>query len=152
MKAFNTLSAAMLGIGSMVGAGIFIVIGEAGSIAGNIVWLSFVLGGMAALLSGYSLAKLAIRFPSRGGIIEYITQEYRENVFSGALSIMFYFAQLIALAAVSKSFGEYGARLFGYDSKTAVNILAVGIIAVFTAINLLGASLVAQNPKILLSQ
>ena len=51
-KAFNTLSAVMLGIGSMVGAGIFIVIGQ----AGNIVWVSFIIGGLAALLSGYSLS------------------------------------------------------------------------------------------------
>ncbi|GAB6074389.1 APC family permease [Nautilia lithotrophica] len=149
MKAFNTFSAAMLGIGSMVGAGIFIVIGQAGSIAGNIVWLSFILGGIAALLSGYSLAKLAIRFPSRGGIIEYITQEYKENIFSGSLSIMFYFAQLIALAAVAKSFGEYGARLFGYDSKFIINTFAVGIVALFTIINLIGASIVAKSENII---
>jgi amino acid transporter len=68
-KAFGVASAVMLGIGSMVGAGIFIVIGQAGAIAGNIVWLSFVIGGIAALLSGYSLAKLALRYPSRGGIV-----------------------------------------------------------------------------------
>jgi len=149
MKAFNTFSAAMLGIGSMVGAGIFIVIGQAGSIAGNIVWISFIFGGIAALLSGYSLAKLALRFPSRGGIIEYIIQEYKENIFSGTLSIMFYFAQLIAIAAVAKSFGEYGARLFGYDSQKIINIFSVSVVAVFTLINLIGASLVAKSENII---
>jgi amino acid transporter len=149
MKAFNTFSASMLGIGSMVGAGIFIVIGQAGSIAGNIVWLSFVFGGIAALLSGYSLAKLAIRFPSRGGIIEYLTQEYKENVFSGGMSIMFYFAQLIALAAVAKSFGEYGARLFGFTSLFVINSFAVGIVLLFTVINLLGANIVAKSENII---
>jgi amino acid transporter len=149
MKAFNTLSAAMLGIGSMVGAGIFIVIGQAGSIAGNIVWLSFVFGGIAALLSGYSLAKLALRYPSRGGIIEYLTQEYKENIFSGGLSIMFYFAQLIALAAVAKSFGEYGARLFGYHSVFAINAFALGVVLTFTAINLIGANIVAKSENII---
>jgi len=151
MKAFNTLSAAMLGIGSMVGAGIFIVIGQAGSIAGNLVWLSFIIGGIGALLSGYSLAKLAVRFPSRGGIIEYLTQEYKENVLSGSLSIMFYFAQLIAIAAVAKSFGEYGARLFGFDSVLSINAFAVGIITVFTVINLIGASVVAKSENIIVA-
>jgi len=148
-KAFNTISAAMLGIGSMVGAGIFIVIGQAGSIAGNIVWVSFILGGIAALLSGYSLAKLALRFPSRGGIIEYITQEYNVNIFSGGLSIMFYFAQLIAIAAVAKSFGEYGARLFGYHSTFAINAFALGVVLTFTAINLIGANVVAKSENII---
>jgi amino acid transporter len=148
-KAFNTFSAAMLGIGTMVGIGIFIVIGLAGSIAGNLVWLSFVIGGIIALLSGYSLAKLAIRFPSRGGIIEYLVQEFGENYFSGALSVMFYFAQLITLAAVAKSFGEYGARLFGYHSVFIINVFAVGIVLFFTVINLLGATFVAKSENII---
>ncbi len=45
-KAFGLWGAVFLGIGSMVGAGIFIVIGQAGAMAGNIVWLSFVFGGL----------------------------------------------------------------------------------------------------------
>ena len=148
-KAFGLWSAVFLGIGSMVGAGIFIVIGQAGAISGNVVWISFILGGITAILSGYSLAKLAIRYPSRGGIVEYLVQEYNENIFSGAMSVMFYFSQLIALAAVAKSFGEYGARLFGYDSLFAINSFAIGIIAFFTAINLIGASLVAKSENII---
>jgi len=150
-KAFNTFSAAMLGIGTMVGIGIFIVIGLAGSIAGNLVWLSFVVGGIIALLSGYSLAKLAIRFPSRGGIIELLVQEFGESYFSGALSVMFYFAQLITLAAVAKSFGEYGARLFGYHSGFVINLFAVGIVLFFTIINLLGATFVAKSENIIVA-
>ncbi len=133
----------------MVGAGIFIVIGEAGSIAGNIVWLSFVFGGIIALLSGYSLAKLALRYPSRGGIVEYLVQEYGENIFSGTMSVMFYFAQLIALAAVAKSFGEYGARLVGYSSTFVVNSFALGILIFFTIINLIGANIVAKSENLI---
>ena len=150
-KAFNTLSAAMLGIGCMVGVGIFIVIGLAGSIAGNLVWASFVVGGIIAILSGYSLAKLAIRYPSRGGIIEYLVQEYGENSFSGSLSVLFYFAQLITLAAVAKSFGEYGARLFGYHSAFMIDAFAVGVILFFTFINLMGATFVAKSENIIVA-
>ncbi len=144
-KAFGLWSAVFIGIGSMVGAGIFIVIGEAGAIAGNLVWLSFVFGGITALLSGYSLAKLALRYPSRGGIIEYLVQSYGEGVFSGSAGILFYLAQLIAIAAVSKSFGEYFAALTGYHTTMWVDIFSVGILLLFTVINLLGASLVAKS-------
>ena len=143
--AFGLWSAVFLGIGSMVGAGIFIVIGQAGAIAGNLVWLSFVLGGLVALLSGYSLAKLALRYPSRGGIIEYLVQTYGEGVFSGAAGILFYLAGLIAIAAVAKSFGEYLAVLTGMHTSFRVNIFAVGIVALFTLINLLGAAFVARS-------
>ena len=48
-KAFGLWSAVFLGIGSMVGAGIFVLLGEAGAIAGNLVWISFILGGIIAI-------------------------------------------------------------------------------------------------------
>ena len=148
MKAFGLWSAVFIGIGAMVGAGIFIVIGEAGSIAGNLVWLSFVFGGIIALLSGYSLAKLALAFPSRGGIIEYLVQEFGVNIFSGAMGVLFYFAQLIALAAVAKSFGAYSSELF-FGNENYTNIFGVGIVLVFMIINLLGAYFVAKSENII---
>ena len=147
-KAFGLWSAVFIGIGAMVGAGIFIVIGEAGSIAGNIVWLSFVFGGIIALLSGYSLAKLALAFPSRGGIIEYLVQEFGINIFSGAMGVLFYFSQLIALAAVSKSFGTYSSELF-FGNESLSNIFGVGIILLFMIINLLGAYFVAKSENLI---
>ncbi len=144
-KAFGLWSAVLLGIGSMVGAGIFIVIGQAGAMAGNLVWVSFILGGIIALLSGYSLAKLAIRYPSRGGITEYLVQGFGENIFSGSISVLFYFAQLVAIAAVAKSFGTYGATfLHGGNDGFWVNLFAVGVVGIFTIINLIGASSVAK--------
>ncbi len=143
-KAFGVWSAVLLGVGSMVGAGIFIVIGQAGAIAGNIVWLSFVFGGIAALLSGYSLAKLALRYPSRGGIVEYLVQGFGKGVFSGSASVLFYFAQLIALGAVAKSFGTYATTFMHHDATLWSNVYAVGIILFFTLVNLLGALSVAK--------
>ncbi len=144
-KAFSLWSAVFLGIGSMVGAGIFIVIGEAGDIAGNLVTVSFLIGAIIALFSGYSLAKLAIRYPSRGGIIEYLVQEYEEGYFSGTLGILFYFSQLISLAAVAKSFGTYAATyMHTNDTLFYTNLFAISILAFFVFVNLLGASIVAK--------
>ena len=56
--------AIFIGIGSMVGAGIFALFGEAGAIAGAAVWVSFLVGGIIALLQGYSFSKLGARYPS----------------------------------------------------------------------------------------
>ncbi|WP_151900028.1 APC family permease [Sulfurimonas hydrogeniphila] len=148
-KAFGLWSAVFLGIGSMVGAGIFIVIGQAGAMAGNIVWISFVFGGIIALLSGYSLAKLAVRYQSRGGIVEYLVQGFGENIFSGSMGVIFYFSQLIAIAAVAKSFGTYSATFMLHGDTTWVNIFAIGIIAFFTLINLIGAVFVAKAENII---
>ncbi len=149
-KAFGFWSALFLGVGSMVGAGIFIVIGEAGAIAGTLVIASFLIGGIIALLSGYSLSELAIRYPSRGGIIEYLTQGYGEGVFSGSLGVLFYLAQLISLAAIAKSFGTYCASFIGTEHNSLyINIFSTGIILLFVIINLVGASLIAKSENIL---
>jgi hypothetical protein len=55
----SLLGAIFIGIGSMVGAGIFALVGEAGTIAGAAVWVSFLIGGIIALLQGYSLVTVA---------------------------------------------------------------------------------------------
>jgi len=149
-KAFGLWSAIFLGIGSMVGAGIFIVIGEAGIIAGNLVTLSFFIGGVIALFCGYSLSKLAIRYPSRGGITEYLVHGYGENVFSGTLGVLFYFAQLVALAAVAKSFGTYAATYVKTnDVILTANMFAVAILSFFVILNLIGAAIVAKAENII---
>jgi len=149
-KAFGLWSAVSLGIGSMVGAGIFIVIGEAGVIAGNLVTVSFLIGGVIALLCGYSLSKLAICYPSRGGIIEYLVQSYGEGFFSGSLGVLFYFAQLVSLAAVAKSFGTYAATyMSGGVMPLYADLFAVAIVILFVVINLVGAAMVAKAENII---
>ena len=149
-KAFGPWSAVFLGIGSMVGAGIFVLLGEAGAIAGNLVWISFILGGIIALLSGYSLAKLATAYPSRGGIVEYLVQCYGEGVFSGSLSVLFYLSAMVAIAMVAKTFGTYAAMMsVGVNSPLWANSYAVGVLLLFMFINLAGSSLIARSENVI---
>ncbi len=56
--------AAFLGIGSMVGAEIFALLGQAGAMAGSAVWISFLVAGIVATLQGYAVAKMGGRYPS----------------------------------------------------------------------------------------
>ncbi len=148
-KAFGLWSAVFLGIGSMVGAGIFVLLGEAGAIAGNLVWISFIFGGIIALLSGYSLAKLASIYPSRGGIVEYLVQCYGEGVFSGSVSVLFYLSAMVAIAMVAKTFGTYASMIVGVDITMWTNIYAIGILLLFMSINLAGSSLIAESENII---
>ena len=148
-KAFGLWSAVFLGIGSMVGAGIFVLLGEAGAIAGNLVWISFILGGIIALLSGYSLAKLASIYPSRGGLVEYLVQCYGEGVFSGTISVLFYLSAMVAIAMVAKTFGTYASMMMGADVTMWANIYAIGILVLFMIINLAGSSLIAKSENII---
>jgi len=75
-KKLSVVGVAVLGIGSMVGAGIFALLGEAAVVAGSAVWLSFLLAGGVTILLAYNVIKLGIRYPSSGGLIEYLRQGF----------------------------------------------------------------------------
>ena len=83
-------------------------------------------------------------------MVEYLVPGCGEGGCSGAASVLFYFSQLIALAAVAKSFGAYASTFtHGSQDPLVVNLFAVGIVAFFTLINLIGASIVAKSENII---
>jgi len=143
-KPIGLWSAVSMGIGAMVGAGIFALLGEASAISGSAVYISFVLGGVIALFSGYSLGKLGARFPSAGGIVEYLSQSYGTGFFTGSMSIMLYFAAIVSLSLIAKAFGNY-ATTFLQDVNVGLwrHIFTTGIIVLFVIVNLQGAKDVA---------
>lgn len=138
-KPIGFWSAVLLGIGAMVGAGIFALLGQAGSLAGSAVWESFLLGGVVAALSGYSFGRLGARFPSAGGLVEYLVRGFGGGLFAGSSAVLLYISGLLALALIAKAFGSYAcAVLMGETSRMTVDIFALGIIGVFTWVNLKG--------------
>ena len=140
-----------LGIGSMVGAGIFALLGEAAALAGSAVWISFLIAGIIALLSGYSFVQMGVRFPSRGGIVEYLVQAYGVGVFSGASSILFYIAQLIGMAMIALAFGKYATKLVGIENNVGLyqHIFSSGLVVGLAALQLFGSRLVSSIQRII---
>ena len=142
-------SAVAMGIGAMVGAGIFALLGQAGLIAGSAVWISFVAGGIIALLSGYSMGRLGARFPSSGGLVEYLVQGYGEGLFSGAISVMMYLSSLISVSLIARTFGAYAYQLLPTGSPhLLVEGFAAAVILIFMALNLRGPGSVARAENI----
>ena len=128
-----------MGIGAMVGAGIFALLGQAGQIAGSAVWISFAAGGVIALLSGYSMGRLGARFPSAGGLVEYLVQGYGEGLFSGAISVLMYISALISVSLIARTFGTYAYELLPVGQpRILVEIFAAGIVLLFMFVNLRG--------------
>ena len=84
--------AAFLGVGAMVGAGIFALLGEAGAVAAPPCGCSFLLGGVVAGLLGYVVAKLGATYPSGGGLITYLIKGYGPGHLSAIVSWLLYFA------------------------------------------------------------
>lgn len=148
-KPIGFWSAVSMGIGAMVGAGIFALLGEASAISGSAVYISFIAGGVISLFSGYSLGRLGARYPSSGGLIEYLSQAYGTGFFTGCMGVMMYFAAVVSLSLVAKAFGNY-ALTFLPESASVLwkHLFSVGIIALFVLINLGGAKDVAVWERI----
>lgn len=143
-KPIGFWSAVSMGIGAMVGAGIFALLGEASAISGSAVYISFIVGGVIALFSGYSLGKLGARYPSSGGLIEYLSQAYGTGFFTGCMGIMMYFSAVVSLSLVAKAFGNYAITFFAQPASALwQHVFSVGVIVLFVLINLRGAKDVA---------
>ena len=111
-KKFLTVrQAAFIGVGSMVGAGIFALLGAAGEVAGAAVWLSFLIAGVIAMLQGYSFAKFGARYPSGGGMLEYVAKGFGDGHFTGVTAWLTYAANAIVTAMVAVSFGSYASSM-----------------------------------------
>ena len=135
--------AAFIGVGSMVGAGIFALLGAAGEVAGAAVWISFLLAGGVAALQGYSFAKLGARYPSGGGFLEYVIRGWGDGHFTGVIGWMLLAVNAIITAMVAVSFGSYASSAVA-DNADWVAPFAVVIVLVMTALNVLGSQAVAK--------
>ena len=154
MKQSQTITvrgAVALGVGSMVGAGVFALMGEAAVMAESAVWLSFLAAGIIALLTGHSFAQLGVRYPSRGGVVEYLVQAYGPGRFSGGCSLLFYIAQLIGMAMIALAFGKFASRLIGIEDNLMLwgRILGSSLILILSALMLSGSKIVGKVQKMI---
>jgi amino acid transporter len=136
--------AAFIGVGAMVGAGIFSLLGAAGEVAGAAVWISFVLAGTVAMLQGYSFAKFGSRYPSAGGMLEYVRQGFGDGHITGVIAWLLLGANAIITGMVAVSFGSYASSAVTDGDESWAKVFAVGVVVVMTALNILGSQAVSR--------
>jgi amino acid transporter len=142
-RRLSVRQAAFIGVGAMVGAGIFALLGAAGEVAGSAVWLSFLLAGGVAILQGYSFARLGARYPSAGGFLEYVAQGWGQGHFTGVLAWLLLSVNAIITAMVAVSFGSYASAAVA-DNADWVKPFAVLVLLVMASLNVLGSQVVAK--------
>ncbi len=128
----------------MVGAGIFSLLGAAGEVAGSAVWISFVLAGVVAGLQGYSFAKLGARFPSAGGLLEYVARAYGNGHVTGIVGWLLLAVNAIITGMVAVSFGSYAGEVFADGGAAWTKFFAVLLVLAMTLLNILGSEAVAR--------
>lgn len=135
-----------IGIGGMVGGGIFAVLGLAVSLAKGGTPVAFLFAGIIALLTAYSYAKLSKKFPENGGTVRFVHQQYGNGIFAGGINNLLWVSYIVMLALYASAFGSYAAELFKITGEKAVDvrIYQTSIIIIALAINYLSVSLVGR--------
>ena len=146
-RALSVRQAAFIGVGSMVGAGIFALLGASAEVAGSAVWVSFLLAGGVAMLQGYSFARLGARYPSAGGFLEYVIRGWGDGHFAGVIAWMLLAVNAIITAMVAVSFGSYASDAVAGNADW-VSGFAVLVLLVMTVLNILGSRVVANAQTI----
>lgn len=129
-----------IGIGGMIGGGIFSVLGLAVDISGHAAPLSFIIAGLIALAAGYAYVKLALAYHSDGASFTYLERAF-PNIpnLAGILGWIVVLGYIGTLALYAYTFGVYTADLFGHPNLPFLKgILSSTVLLFFMMINLLG--------------
>jgi amino acid transporter len=121
-------------------------------VSGTALPVSFVLGGVVAILAAYSYLKLGVRYPSVGGASQFLVEEFGDGLFSGALNIFQYFAYIIAIALYAHGFAGYAMTFFPSDTPGWIEeALAVGIVVLFALVNFLGSRIMGRAETVIVA-
>ena len=151
-RGLGLAAAVSIGVGGMIGAGIFSILGVVAGVSGTALPVSFVIGGLVALLAAYTYVKLGVRYPSVGGASQFLVEEFGDGLFSGALNIFQYFAYIIAIALYAHGFAGYAVTFFPRSTASWVEeVLAVGIVVLFTLVNFLGSRVMGRAETVIVA-
>jgi amino acid transporter len=144
-KKIGLIEAMSIGIGGMVGGGIFAVLGLAVSLSKGGVPIAFLFAGIVALITSYSYVKLSRAFPDRGGTVKFVNKSFGKTVFSGGINNLLWTSYIIMLSLYASAFGSYAPNLFSiFDKTTDFHIYASFIVLLATAINYYSITVVGK--------
>lgn len=125
-----------IGIGGMVGGGIFAVLGLAVAIAKGATPFAFLIAGIIAFLTSYSYAKLSTKYPDRGGTVKFMNIGFGIGIFSGGLNNLLWISYIIMLSLYASAFGSYAPNLITITGGSIdTHIFISFIILLATGIN-----------------
>ncbi len=143
---FSTLS---IGIGGMVGGGIFAVTGLTIEVTRGRAPLAFLIAGVVALLTSYSYLKLTLAFPGEGGTVDFLNRAFGPGILTGAANILLLLSYVVLLAVYAFAFGSYGADLFPVETRGFWQpVLASGVIIGLVAVNVFLTRLVIRSENL----
>jgi len=132
-RSLGLFEVTLYGVGVIIGAGVYALIGKAAGLAGNAIWAAFAIGAFIAAFTGLSYAELSTMFPKAGG--EYV---YTEKAFNRKIAFLIGWLIVVggavAAATISLGFAGYLSVLF----QTPIILSAIVLIFLLTLLNLWG--------------
>ena len=124
----------MYGTGLILGAGIYVLIGEAAGFAGDSLWMAFALGSVVALFAGFSYAELTSIFPKAAAEYVFVKNAFKNNFFAFVIGWLTAVTSIITAATVALGFGGYFAEFFDIP----IIISAIGLLVILSIVNFAG--------------
>ena len=143
-----------IGIGGMIGGGIFSTLGLLLQYAGVAAPFAFSIGAIIALLSAYSYAKFSYYHPSIGGTIEYIAMVIENLFVLDYINALLWVGYVVMVALYAYAFGSYSAALFGFHEGSfwytvTQHIMITLVLITFTIINMMGSHIMSKVEDLL---
>ena len=137
-----------IGVGGMVGGGIFAVLGLSVQIAGGGAPIAFLLAGLVALLTARSYALLSRSYPSRGGTVTFVNRAFGTGLFAGGINVLLWQSYIVMLALYAEAFGSYAASFLPAATRGLwKHVFITAVVVLITVLNVAGASTVARTER-----
>ncbi len=124
----------MYGVGLILGAGVYVLIGEAAGFAGNSMWISFLLGAIVAVFAGLSYAELSALFPKAAAEYTFVKKAFKNNFFGFIIGWLTAITSIIVAATVSLGFGGYLTQFI----ELPITVGAIILIMILSIVNFIG--------------
>ncbi|HLR25896.1 APC family permease [Fodinibius sediminis] len=137
-----------LGTGVMIGAGIFVLMGQIAELVGDLFPVTFLIGAVVVGFSSYSYVKFSNAYPSSGGVAKFLTKAYQPGTAAGTLSLLMYVSMVVAESLVAGTFGAYTLRLFPEAYAGYASALGVGLLALAFIVNVMGNKVIGATATV----
>ncbi len=141
----GTLSTLSIGIGGMVGGGIFAVAGLTVTTTKGAAPIAFLIAGIVALLTSYSYLKLTLQYPGEGGTVDFLNRAFGTGILTGTSNVLLLMSYVVLVAVYAYTFGSYGAELFPEAEREFWgHALTSLVIIALLALNIFAADMVVR--------
>jgi APA family basic amino acid/polyamine antiporter len=139
-RELGLLETTLYGVGIIFGAGIYTLIGKGAGLAGNTIWISFMIAAIIASFTGLSYAELSSLYPKEAAEYVYTKKAFKKKYISLFVASIMILSGIVATATVSKGFAGYFSYLFGGQAT----IIALSLIFLLSLLNYCGIKISAE--------